>query len=111
MNKEEFARLEQLIDTLIDKYSSLKDKCLVLEQKLRDSEDERELLKMELAELQEQHSEVGRRVSGLLGRIEQWESERGFGDAAKVDTRVDTKVGRGEEENNEISDSVAPVAD
>lgn len=106
MNKEEFARLEELIDTLIGNYSSLKEQYLVLEQKLRDSEDERELLKMELSELQEQHSEVGRRVSGLLGRIEQWESERGFSDAAKVAAQIEQG-----EDDNEISDSVAPVAD
>ena len=106
MDNEEFVRLEQLIDTLIDNYSSLKDKYLVLEQKLRDSEDERELLKMELAELQEQHSEVGRRVSGLLGRIEQWESEQGFGDSADS-----ARVEQGEEGTDKLSDSTDSFAD
>ncbi|MCI5141836.1 MAG: cell division protein ZapB [Candidatus Electrothrix sp. ATG1] len=77
MENEDLARLEKLVDTLIENYSSLKDKFHNLEERLRDSEDERELLKMELTELQEQRSEVGRRVSGLLGRIEQWESEQG----------------------------------
>ncbi|MCI5166065.1 MAG: cell division protein ZapB [Candidatus Electrothrix sp. GM3_4] len=94
MDNEEFVRLEQLVGTLIDNYSSLKDEFRVLEEKLRDGEDERELLKMELVELQEQRSEVGRRVSGLLGRIEQWESEQG---EEKND------------ENDEFSDSATPV--
>lgn len=102
MDNEEFVRLEQLVDTLIDKYSSLKDTFRVLEEKFRDSEDERELLKMELAELQEQRSEMGRRVSGLLGRIEQWESEQGIGEHMEVE--------QGEEENDELSGSVAPVS-
>ncbi|MCI5164170.1 MAG: cell division protein ZapB, partial [Candidatus Electrothrix sp. AX5] len=62
MDNEEFVRLEQLVGTLIDNYSSLKDDFRVLEEKLRESEDEREFLKMELAELQDQRSEVGRRV-------------------------------------------------
>ena len=91
MENEDLARLEQLVDTLIDNYSSLKDKFRVLEERFRDSEEERELLKMELVELQEQRTEVGRRVSGLLGRIEAWESEQG-GDGSK-----------------ELSDSVSPV--
>jgi len=76
MENEEFIRLEQLVDTLIDNYTRLQDDHRILEGKLRDSEEECELLKMELAELQEQRSEVGRRVAGLLGRIEQWESGR-----------------------------------
>jgi chromosome segregation ATPase len=102
MDNEEFVRLEQLVDTLIDKYSSLKDTVRVLEEKLRDSEDERELLKMELVELQEQRSEMGRRVSGLLGRIEQWESEQGIGEHMEGE--------QVEEENVEFSGSVAPVS-
>ncbi|WP_339137362.1 MAG: cell division protein ZapB [Candidatus Electrothrix sp. GW3-4] len=101
MDNEEFVRLEQLVDTLIDNYSSLQKKYCVLEEKLHESEEERELLKMELAELQEQRSEVGRRVSGLLGRIEQWESEQGFGEQAENEQRG--------EENNELSDSAPPL--
>lgn len=77
MENEEFVRLEQLVDTLIDNYSNLRDKYHTLEERLSDTEEERELLKLELAELQEQHSEVGRRVSGLLGRVEQWKAEQG----------------------------------
>ena len=76
MENEEFVRLEQLVDTLIDNYSNLKDKYHTLEERLSDTEEERELLKLELAELQEQLSEVGRRVSGLLGRVEQWKAEQ-----------------------------------
>ncbi|MCW5202811.1 cell division protein ZapB [Desulfobulbus sp. US1] len=101
MDNEEFVRLEQLVETLIDNYSGLKDKYRVLEEKLRESEDERELVKMELAELQEQRSEVGRRVSGLLGRIEQWESEH---------VGEHTEVGQGEEETDELSGSDVPVS-
>ena len=102
MDNEEFVRLEQLIDTLIDNYSSLKERFRVLEERFRDSEDERELLKMELAELQEQRSEVGRRVSGLLGRIEQWESEQGIDEQAEAE--------QGEEGTDELSGSDALVS-
>ena len=84
MENEEFVRLEQLVDTLIDTYSNLREKYHTLEERLRDTEEERELLKLELAELQEQHSEVGRRVSGLLGRVEQWKAEQGIGEGAQI---------------------------
>ena len=102
MDNEEFVRLEQLIDTLIDNYSSLQDTFRVLEEKFRNSEEERELLKMELGELQEQRSEVGRRVSGLLGRIEQWESDQSIGEHVEAEQR--------EEENDELSSSATPVS-
>lgn len=78
MDNEEFIRLEQLVDTLIENYSDLKEKYSVLEESLQESERERDLLKTELAELQDQRSEIGRRISGLLGRIEQWESDQGL---------------------------------
>ncbi|MCI5131908.1 MAG: cell division protein ZapB [Candidatus Electrothrix sp. EH2] len=80
MDNEELVRLEQLVDTLIDTYSNLKEKYHTLEERLHDTEEERELLKLELAELQEQHSAVGRRVSGLLGRVEQWKAEQSAGE-------------------------------
>ena len=35
MQNEDLARLEQLVDTLIDNYSSLKDKFHVLEERSR----------------------------------------------------------------------------
>ncbi len=75
-NNEELVRLERLVGDLIDKYNSLKNTVCVLEEKLRTSQEECELLKMELAEVHEQRSEVFRRVSGLLDRIEQWEESQ-----------------------------------
>ncbi len=78
-NNEELVRLEQLVDSLINKYNTLKSDFHVLREKLRDSEDGCEILKLDVAELHEQRSEVSKRVSGLLGRIEQWESEQKSG--------------------------------
>lgn len=88
-NNEELIRLERLVGDLIDKYSSLKNTVCVLEEKLRTSQEECELLKMELAEVHEQRSEVFRRVSGLLDRIEEWESQQEAG------TRTETETGDG----------------
>ncbi len=97
MENEGFVRLEQLVDTLIDSYNELKEKYRVLEENLKESEEERELLKMELAELQEQRSEVAQRVSGLLGRIEQWEADQSMGEQMEVQ--------QGEGENQPFSEA------
>lgn len=73
-SNEELVRLEQLIDTLIIRHKEQKEKLLILEKKLRDREEECELLKLENAELQTTRTDIVSRVSGLLGRIEEWEA-------------------------------------
>ncbi|MCI5146145.1 MAG: hypothetical protein D3923_11605 [Candidatus Electrothrix sp. AR3] len=75
MKKDDIVRLEQLVDTLINKYKEQKERFQVLEQKLRDREEECELLQLDNAELHKQRTEVGSKVAGLLGRIEQWDAE------------------------------------
>jgi chromosome segregation ATPase len=74
-NNQEIIRLEQLVETLISRFREQKSKLQALEKKLRDQEEECELLKLEIDELQKQRSETASRVSGLLGRIEDWETE------------------------------------
>jgi chromosome segregation ATPase len=74
-NNDELVRLEQLVETLISRCKEQKDKILALEKKLRDRDEECELVKMESAELQKQRTEIGSRVSGLLERIEAWETD------------------------------------
>ena len=76
-NNVELVRLEQFVDTLLNKYNELKEKFHSLEAVLRERDDECAALKNDLAELKNERSEVGSRVSGLLGRIEQWEAEQG----------------------------------
>ena len=74
-NNQEIIRLEQLVETLISRFREQKSKLQALEKKLRDREEECELLKLEIDELHKQRTEVANRVSGLLGRIEDWETE------------------------------------
>ena len=87
MDNEEFIRLEQLVDTLIEKYRDLKGKYRILEESLQESERECDVLKRELTELQDQRSEIGSRISGLLSRIEQWESEQGTGTGEQLEVQ------------------------
>ncbi len=74
-NNEEIVRLEQLVESLISRYKEQKERIQSLEKRLRDRDEECELLKLENGELQKQRGEVVSRVAGLLGRIEEWEAE------------------------------------
>ncbi|RUM37097.1 MAG: hypothetical protein DSY50_01010 [Desulfobulbus sp.] len=78
MNKnEELVRLEEFVDSLLNKYNDLKEQCHALEATLASREEEIVSLKSDIDGLKDERSEVGSRVSGLLGRIQQWESEQG----------------------------------
>jgi len=74
-NNDELVRLEQQIEMLISRCKEQKEKILALEKKLRDHEEECELVKLESVELQKQRTEIGSRVAGLLERIEAWDTE------------------------------------
>ncbi len=77
MNKnEELIRLEDFVDNLLNKYNDLKGKYHNLEATLARRDEEIDGLKADIAELRDERSEIGTRVSGLLGRIEQWEADQ-----------------------------------
>ncbi len=83
-NNTELIRLEQFVETLLNKYNELKGNFHALEgtlsereATLNDRENECTALKQEIANLRDERSEVGGRVVGLLDRIEQWEAEQG----------------------------------
>ncbi len=80
-NNQELIRLEQFVDTLLNKYNDLKARFHALEATLSERDTECAGLKDEISDLQGQRSEVGSRVVGLLGRIEQWEAEQDEGSA------------------------------
>jgi chromosome segregation ATPase len=71
----ELARLEQFVDKLLTKYHELKDEYHALQATLRERDNECADLKGQIADLSTERSVVGERVAGLIGRIEQWESE------------------------------------
>ena len=82
-NTTELVRLEQFVETLLNKYNDLKAQFHALEETLsereatlHDRENECTALKQEIANLRNERSEVGGRVVGLIDRIEQWESEQ-----------------------------------
>ena len=71
----ELARLEEFVDKLLTKYHELKEEYHALQATLREREGECTDLKAQIADLSSERTVVGERVAGLIGRIEQWESE------------------------------------
>jgi len=98
-NNTELVRLEQFVDNLLNKYNNLKNSFHALEGTLRERDDECSALKEEIAGLTSQRTEVGSRVSGLLGRIEQWESEQDETAQADDEEEQDSLFESDDEEN------------
>ncbi|HHB76355.1 MAG TPA: cell division protein ZapB [Desulfobulbus sp.] len=75
-NNAELAKLEQFVDKLLTKYHELKEDFHALQTTLQERDAECADLKGQVAELSSERVVVGERVSGLIGRIEQWEAEQ-----------------------------------
>ncbi len=71
----ELARLEEFVDKLLTKYRELKEEYHALQATLQERDNECAELKENIADLSSERSVVGERVAGLIGRIEQWETE------------------------------------
>ena len=74
-NKSELIRLEEFVDNLLAKYKKMKETCATQEIMLEERDIECSKLKGTIAELRSERSVVGERVTGLIDRIERWESE------------------------------------
>ncbi len=74
-NKTELVRLEEFVDNLLAKYKQMKETCATLEIMLEERDAECSKLMETIGELRSERSVVGERVTGLIDRIEQWESE------------------------------------
>ncbi len=71
----ELVRLEQFVDKLLAKYKKLQGLYAALEKNLAERDSECAKLKEQLEELRVERKTVGKRVAGLIDRIEQWEVE------------------------------------
>ncbi len=98
-NNAELVRLEQFVDSLLNKYNDLKNSFHALEGTLRERDEECAALKDDIAGLTSERTEVGSRVSGLLGRIEQWESEQD--ETAQADDEEEQQGSLFESDNEE----------
>ena len=75
-NNAELVKLEQFVDKLITKYQKLKEEFHALQTTLQERDAECADLKEQVSELSSERVVVGEKVSGLIGRIEQWEAEQ-----------------------------------
>ena len=75
-NNAELVKLEQFVDKLITKYQKLKEEFHALQATLQERDAECADLKEQVSELSSERVVVGEKVSGLIGRIEQWEAEQ-----------------------------------
>ena len=74
-NNAELVRLEEFVDKLLTKYNKLKTDYHALQGTLQERDAECAELKNNISDLSTERTDVGNRVAGLIGRIEQWENE------------------------------------
>ena len=82
-NNAELVRLEEFVDNLLTKYNKLKTDYHALQQTLQERDAECAELQNNVSHLSTERTEVGNRVAGLIGRIEQWENEHAAGSVEK----------------------------
>ncbi|MDY0391513.1 hypothetical protein [Desulfobulbus oligotrophicus] len=105
-NNAELIRLENFVDNLLTKFNQLKADYHALQETLRERDAECADLKNNVFNLSTERTEVGNRVSDLLTRIQEWETEQG-GAHDRDDFSGDSIQGslfRGENEGEESFD-------
>jgi FtsZ-binding cell division protein ZapB len=90
----ELARLEDFVNKLLVKYNELKDEYHSTLSTLQERDDECADLKAQITDLSSERSFVGERVAGLIGRIEQWETDE-----------LESPVEEYQEEQGEVAES------
>ena len=78
------ARLEEFVDTLLNRHAQLKADYLALQRNLHERDQEIQRLKQEKEHLESEREEVGSRVAKLLGRIERWQDEQALSGPAST---------------------------
>ncbi|AGF78658.1 hypothetical protein UWK_02115 [Desulfocapsa sulfexigens DSM 10523] len=73
--ENELVRLEQFVSTLLAKFNALRDESKKLTERLQRREATIETLQDELAAMKNERGDISSRVSSLIGKIEEWESE------------------------------------
>lgn len=70
---EDFVRLEQFVEKLIDSHNHLKNENSEINLQLQEKQQEVAELRAMIKNLQEDRSVMHNRVSGLIERIDEWE--------------------------------------
>jgi len=84
----ELGRLEIFVAKLLDRFNALQADKKKVDDLLMQREETIASLQDELASLKDERGEISSRVSGLLGRIEEWEAGvKDSGEADEGDSR------------------------
>ena len=84
--ENELVRLERFVSTLLDKFNAQQAKNKELTALLQRREATIETLQDDLAAMKNERGDISTRVSSLIGKIEEWESESGVSTDDDEDT-------------------------
>lgn len=71
--ENQLAKLEGFVSTLLEKYNDLQGNNKKLTERLQRRNASIESLEGEIASMEAERGEISNRVSGLIGKIEEWE--------------------------------------
>ncbi len=93
IEENELAKLEGFVSTLLEKYNDLQSNNKNLNERLGRRDVSIANLEDEIASMKDERGEISSRVSGLIGKIEEWEST-----TTDLESSVDEEISSEEEE-------------
>ena len=87
IEENELARLEGFVSKLLGKFNVLQAEKADLTERLEKREATIETLQDDLASMKNERGDISSRVSSLIGKIEEWESESGV--SQEIDEQSD----------------------
>lgn len=96
----ELEKLESFVSTLLDRFNTLQQQNQEMTERLERRDTTIETLENELAEMKDERGEISTRVSGILGKIEEWE-------AASASATAEEPVAEAAEDEAAIDDEAA----
>jgi len=72
--ENELVKLEGFVSTLLEKYNNLQSNNKSLNERLERRDASIASLENEIVSMKDERGEISSRVSGLIGKIEEWES-------------------------------------
>ena len=112
--ESEIKRLEDIVERLLEGYTGLKAEIKKKEQEVQAQQNENDQLRQQVEAMESERGDLGGRVSGLIDRIEIWESELEVAefdsdDSDDLTDELDSLPGKSEEHIDDQDDDSAGV--
>ena len=91
--ENELVRLERFVSTLLDKFNAQQAEKKDLTARLQRRDATIATLQDDLAAMKNERGDISTRVSSLIGKIEEWESESGVSTDCDEDTEKTSESG------------------